>query len=116
MRFKKKLNDEKALYALEHSQLVNLQYKNIHFLFFQLEDFPLFKDCGIKQLLQKAEKKEGRELLPLLKGKDLAQPIILICGKGRVSMKWANKLRDEGFINVYYVKDGLQGLLRADKT
>ena len=110
----KKEGEDLSMYALNKYQLKNLTDKNIHFSFFQLEDFS--SPCGkdIMFLLNKAERIEAKELLLNLKDQDLKQPVVLICNKGSLSVKTAQELRVKGFLNVYFVEGGLQGLSSDD--
>lgn len=39
-------------------------------------------------------------------------PVILVCEDGRLSMNEAQRLMDEGFMQVYVVEGGTDGLLR----
>ena len=97
---------EEDLYSLDSYQLNNLIEKNISFDFFQLESLNgKYKD---NKILQKAKGKE--ELLSELKTKDLNKPIVLICKTGEHSKAFSKELRDKGFINVYFVKKGLQSI------
>ena len=108
------IEDDISLYALNRSQLKNLVDKNIHFGFFQLEDFSFPCDQEAKYLLQKAEKKTEGAILSDLKDQDLQQPLVLICNKGIISRKISQKLRDKGFVNVYFMGGGLKALLEGD--
>ncbi len=107
--------DDSALYGLNRFQLQNLVNKNIHFGFFQLEDFSGHLDPGAERLKQKAKRKSERALLMELKDQDLKQPLVLICDKGLVSKEMARKLRERGFVNVYFVDGGIQALSKAEE-
>ena len=108
----KKAREEIDLYSLNRYQLKNLVDKNIHFGFFQLEHFSRDCDRETGALLKNLEKKTEEELLSDLKDQDLKQPLVFICEKGFISKELAQKLRDRHFINVYFVKGGLKGLLK----
>ena len=108
----KKTREEIDLYSLNRYQLKNLMDKNIHFGFFQLENFSCGYDRETEALLKKLKKKTEEELLSDLKDQDLKQPLVFICEKGFISKALAQKLRDHHFINVYFVKGGLKGLLK----
>lgn len=105
-------DEEDDIFSLSRFQLENLINKNIHFDFFQLENFSF--DFGKKTeiLLQQVKKKTEKELLSDLSDQDLQKPMVLICNKGLISKKTAEQLREKGFINVYFIKEGLQGLLK----
>ena len=100
-----------SLYSLDRYQLKNLIDKNIRFSFFQIEDFSCHYDRLTQFFLMKTEKKTEKELLSNLKSQDSKQPMVLICDKGQLSQQLSKKLRSQGFVNVYFVKEGLRGLL-----
>jgi len=106
------VSDESNLYSLNSYQLQNLLDKNIQFHFFQIEDFFLKEDK--KKLLKKVQKIKEEELILSLKDQDLKQPLVLICKKGKRSKKLSQVLRDKGFINVYFIEKGWEGLLKND--
>lgn len=99
------------LYSLDRYQLKNLIDKNIRFIFFQIEDFSCDYDKSTQFLLMKAKRKAEEDLLSDLQSQEPKQPVVLICDKGGLSQKLSKKLRDNGFINVYFVKGGLKSLL-----
>lgn len=107
--------EEIDLYSLNRYQLKNLIDKNIYFGFFQLEDFSFSYDKSVEHLLNKVKRKNEKELLLDLKSQDLKQPLILICNRGYLSRTVAQKLRDQGFINVYFVEGGLKALLETEE-
>ncbi len=104
-------NNETDLYALNRYQLKNLLDKNVYFRFFQVESFSFSYDRDIEYLLKKVKQKTKEELLMELKNQDLKQPLVLICNKGFVSQKLAQKLQNKGFVNAYCIAGGLKGLL-----
>lgn len=44
------------------------------------------------------------------------QPIVLVCERGQDSKNRAQQLSSEGFLNVYYVLDGWQGLVTEHRS
>lgn len=103
--------DESDLYSLNRHQLKNLIDKNIHFGFFQVEDFAPLEGEAVR-LLEKAQRKTEEELLPELENQDLQKPLVLVCREGGISKRLSQKLRRQGFVNVYFVEEGRQGLLK----
>ena len=101
---------EDSFYSLNKDQLQNLVGKNIQFRFFQLEKFS-YHNKEIAFLLKNAQAKTQKDCLSELKDQDLKQPLVLICQNGRASKKFAQELRDKGFINAYFIHKGLKGLL-----
>lgn len=112
----KKNEEEWRLYTLNRLQLKNLVDKNIHFHFFQLEEFSLNYDKEIEVFLKKAKRIEKEKLVLDLNVQDLQQPIVLICERGLISKQAFQELRKKGFINVYFVEGGLQKLLEKSES
>lgn len=102
------------MYSLNRYQLKNLLDKNIHFGFFQLEDFSFSADKKTEDLLKKAQRKTEQELLSDLKTEDFKQPLVLICEKGLFSQKLSQKLREKGFLNVYFIEGGMRQLVKDE--
>lgn len=96
--------------SLGKFQLTNLIEKKIPFDFFQLGDLvtPCHKD--ISKLLKTIQKTNVKELLNICKQKDRHQAILCLCEQGDISKIAVRKLLDMGFINVYFILAGLQGL------
>lgn len=102
---KKPLGDE-DLYSLDSQQLKDLIEKNISFDFFQLGSL----NPSDKPILPQAKIKSQEEIMSQLKSTPLNRPIVLVCPNGKLSRAFSATLRDKGFINVYFVKQGFSSL------
>ena len=92
------------LYSLDEYQLNNLLDKKISFRFYSLDSLP--ENRALTSGFSKAQLKTKEEIQDELKGQDLKQPIILICKDGVQSKAFSQALREQGFINCYYLKKG----------
>ena len=106
---------DEDIYSLNRYQLKNLLDKNIHFGFFQLEDCSFKYDPETEALLKRVQRTTGEELLFDLKDQDLQQPLVLLCKEGLMSKTIAQKLRDRGVINAYFVQGGIRALLKDEE-
>ena len=109
---------EKADYSsIEIFQLENLINNNIPFLFFNLSPHFLVKDCGdfTSSVLKLSKTSTKSEIKKHLKQTDKSKPIILICEKGNQSRALAQHLQKEGFINAFFIKDGIMSLIEEKK-
>ncbi|MCY4321278.1 MAG: rhodanese-like domain-containing protein [Bdellovibrionaceae bacterium] len=102
---------EDDLYSLDKYQLNNLIEKNISFDFFQLESFSEDTKSSFNKYLQKARLQTKEDILSDLNQEDVKTPIILICKTGKSSQTFSRQLRDKGFVNVYFIKKGLESLV-----
>lgn len=68
----------------------------------------------VQACLNTAKVVPASELMEHLKTYDLGfdYPVILVCEDGRMSTSEAQKLIDQGFMQVYVVEGGTDGLLR----
>ena len=64
------------------------------------------------QIGDQAEQQTKPFLSDRLKNQSLDQAIVLICRTGKLSVREAEALREKNFINVYFVKEGIEGLLK----
>ena len=96
--------------SIDKEQLKNLIEKRIHFSFFCIEDLDVMQQSFITNLKSYLEFKNEEEVLQSLQDKEKNQPIVLLCKTGFVSEQLSKKLRDEGYINAYYLEKGLKGM------
>ncbi len=104
---KKSKQIDEDLFSLNYSQLKSLIDKNIPFGFFYLGQNPLLKR---EKLMKRAEQITISELFSRLKGQDIKKALVLLCDRGELSQEISQKLRDQGFINVYFVEGGFEKL------
>ena len=112
--FIKRDEEDWKLYTLSRTQLKNLIDKNIHFHFFQLEDFSIVYEKEAALLLKKAKRVEKGKLVLELRDQDRQQPIVLICEGALISKQVFQELRQKGFINVYFIDGGLKKLMETE--
>lgn len=102
--------EEDEFYALEGYQLKNLMDKNINFHFFAL-DF-VAQDFGLSQVLKKAKHQAKEDILVDLQKLEVHknQPIVLVCKTGESSRLFSKELREQGFLNCYFLKKGFESV------
>ena len=110
---RRRRKEEEDVYSIEIFQLENLLLKKIHFHLFKMEDFPLegVRSSVVKEALQKAPAVlGGKAALDALRGRGSAEPVVLVCATGALSKKAAQKLREKGRFNSYFLKGGCQSI------
>lgn len=130
-------NEPKDFFVIDAYQLQNLIEKRVYCLFFFLEERAKWEEkTGYKQedknnkeqyelrLKEYRNQEEGfmtgldklvqfkteQEIVDSLKDKEKNQPIVLLCLKGSLSKKASENLRQQGYINAYYLESGLSSL------
>ncbi|MDE0518176.1 MAG: rhodanese-like domain-containing protein [Bdellovibrionales bacterium] len=109
---------EKADYSsIEVFQLENLINNQIPFLFFNLSPHFLVKDYGnfVSSVLKLSQAVTEQDVKKKLENTDKSKPIILICEKGSQSCSLAQHLQKKGFINTFFIKDGIMSLIEEKK-
>ena len=110
---RRRRKEEEEIYSIDLFQLENLLLKKIHFHLFKTEDFPIESALSpvVKEALQKAQTVLGEKAaLSALRGRGKEEPIVLVCATGAHSQKTAQKLREKGCFNAYFLKDGANSL------
>ena len=94
-------------YSIGFFQIENLINNKVFFLFFNLSgSFPL-KDKETAHIYQLAEKASQSSVKERLMGEDQSVPVVLICKNGSQSRALAEQLREEGFVNVFFLGGGI---------
>lgn len=94
-------------------QLSNLVRNKVPFALFALDfKIPQINELDVKQIFKSVIETDSQSLLGLIQEMKLKldHPIILICPQGGVSSQFALKMSEHSFINIYYVKNGWDGL------
>lgn len=107
--------NEEEIYSVGELQLENLIAKRIHFHFFKMEDFSLenINSPVLKEALSKMKAREKDSIFSLLKDSKKEEPIVLVCKTGGDSKILSRELRDRGYQNTYYIKEGVSGLEKS---
>lgn len=98
------------IFEIGEFQLENLVSQPLQFTFFDLSVKSLSPRA--QQLFEKAQKILENQVTQSLEELQVPKeaPIVLVCDKGKVSLKWAKKLEQMGYTNVYVLKGGAQGI------
>ena len=108
---------EEEFFCLERFQLENLISNSVSFLFFNLS--PDFASLSLSdsalELLNLSKLKTKEEIKKFCKKQDKSRPIVLICENGSESKLLAQFLQKEGFINVFFLKEGIISLTEYKK-
>ena len=104
-------------YSIEVFQLENLINNQIPFLFFNLSPHFPVKDHGnfVSSILKLSQAFTEQNIKKKLESTDKSKPIILICEKGTKSLSLTKHLQKEGFINTFFIKDGIMSLIEEKK-
>lgn len=99
-------------------QLESLILTNARFSFCDLRDpksslaqSPPITKSALDKLLARATKVAPENLATFLASAGKESPVVLLCENGRRSQDARRKLENLGFLNVYVVEGGVEGLL-----
>jgi rhodanese-related sulfurtransferase len=94
-------------------QLTNLVKNKVPFLLASFGPLEKSNIGPLNQILEKAVSFEPLNASEQIIGKhpDKGSPIVLLCSNGKASAKLAKELSEKGYLNVFVVNNGLEGLL-----
>ena len=94
-------------YSIGFFQIENLINNKVAFLFFNLSESFTFKDKESAHIYQMAERVSQATVKDRLAKEDRSVPVVLICRNGFQSRRLTEQLREEGFINVFFLDGGI---------
>lgn len=104
---------------IEKFQFENLVMNRIPFLLLNYGGdlkglFPAFHQSHLESLSLALE---AERTLDLLRERRLAKEgaLVLVCADGLVSESWGRRLEQEGYFNVYVLKNGARGLREPER-
>lgn len=103
-----------ALGQIGFFQITNLIRNKVPFTLLAVDLNDVETSHGeLNQLMAKAIAASSPSFLEKLTALELPkeQPIVLLCKEGALSLDFSKILESKGFLNVYHVKGGWQGLL-----